>query len=142
MKLRLVVAGLSALVLAGCGWFGGHHRGGDCYKCGPVDITKPQVKVVNGKITVDQETLVFGEAFRNVPVTITWTLPKDSKLRFPKDGITFEKSAAEEIVCKAEGGSTFSCLNRHTKPGRYKYDIRVLDGDKALEPLDPYVANN
>lgn len=139
MKLRLVVASLAALVLAGCGLFGGHR--GDCSKCGPVDITKPQVKVVNGKITVDQETLVFGEALRNVPVTITWTLPKDSNLRFPRDGITFEKSAAEEIVCRAEGGYTFSCLNRHTKPGRYKYDIKVLDGDKALEPLDPHVDN-
>ena len=73
MKLRLVVASLAALVLAGCGLFGGHR--GDCSKCGPVDITKPQVKVVNGKITVDQETLVFGEALRNVPVTTKHRIP-------------------------------------------------------------------
>jgi hypothetical protein len=142
MKLRLVVVCLAALVLAGCGLFGGHHGRGDCSKCQPLDNTRPQVSVVNGKVMVDQDTLRFGEGLRNVPVTITWVLPKGSNLRFPSNGIVFEKSADGEIVCNAEGGTTFRCLNRHTKPGRYKYEIRVLEGDKALPPLDPHVVND
>ena len=138
MKLRSIFAVLVTLVLAGCGHM--HHRDGDCSKCGPVDITRPQVSVVNGRIVVDQETLVFGEALRGVAVTITWQLPKGSNLSFPENGIVFN-DAGEEIVCNSKPGPVFSCLNRHTKPGRYKYTIRAQEGDKALPPLDPYVAN-
>ena len=144
MKLRSIFAVLVTLVLAGCGHM--HHRDGDCSKCGPVDITRPQVSVVNGRIVVDQESLVFGEALSGIAVKITWQLPKGSNFRFPQDGIVFDK-AGEEIVCKSEGGQTFACLNRHTKPGRYKYTIKLVPVEprpdfKAPEPLDPWVIND
>jgi hypothetical protein len=147
MKLRHVVTTLVALLLAGCGHM--YHRPPcDCNNGGgsPPDPTRPQVNVVGGKITVDADPLVFGEGLRNIPVTIVWALPKDSPYRFGKDGIVF-KDAGEEIVrcVPLAYGTSFSCLNRHTKPGRYKYDIRVEPAnDKAppVAPYDPHVVNN
>ena len=128
-KQILIVAAL-ALLLAGC-------KPGQPSKPDP---TKPQVVVTDGKVTVDQETIEFAADQKDV--TITWKLPKGS-FTFPQDGIAFDRSAAEEIVkCQPGNGNVeFTCLNRHTKPGKYKYTIKVLDGQKPLEPYDPFVFN-
>jgi hypothetical protein len=127
MKRSLVIAAVSAALLVAC--------------TPRPDPAKPQVTVVNGKIAVDQETIEFKAD--QTDVQITWKLPAGTNFRFPQDGIVFERSAIEEIVkCQTtKDGTEFSCLNRHTKPGKYKYTIKVQEGQKPLDPLDPFVFN-
>ena len=152
MKLRSIVVALATLVLAGCGHFF-HHPPRDCSNCGYVDITRPAVSVVNGRIAIDQQTLVFGEALRKVSVPITWHLPRGSNFQFAENGIVFDKPDGEIVECHAiDKGASFTCLNKHTKAGLYKYTITLkpVNGgpdDKLqrsmppLEPLDPWVVN-
>lgn len=107
-----------------------------------INPTTPRVSIIDGKqIVVDQEPIFFAKGVVNV--RINWQLPADSKVRFPKDGIVFDRTAIEEIVdCRIDKeGLVFSCLNRHTKPGKYKYTIKV-EGNPAIAPLDPTVVND
>lgn len=137
----LLAAGLAALLLAGCTI--NLHRG-RCEPCeyspGKGDPANPTVQVVDGEIAIDQEVLRFGKD--QVNVTITWRLPKG--YTFPQNGIVFERRAADEITgCRRlENPAEFSCLNKHTRTGKYKYGVNVNEGDKPLKPLDPYVWND
>jgi hypothetical protein len=50
-----------------------------------------------------------------------------------------------EITCSLEAQKTadeeiFACENPHTKPGVYKYWIRVINGSTEIE-LDPFIMN-
>ena len=132
MKKQLLSYIACVLALSGCSIF---HKDST-----PPDSTRPQVTVVADRyIVVNQEPLVFLKGQRNV--TITWQLPKDSKFRFASNGITVDR-AAGEIECPtraAEGGLEFSCINRHTKPGKYSYTIR-LEGPQKLVS-DPFIMN-
>lgn len=113
--------------------------------------TKPKVSIVDGEyIVVNQEPLIFNAKEVNVP--ITWELPREGGYRFPKDGITFSdgkertdlpQSADGEITrCQtSENGLQFTCLNRHSKAGTYKYTINVERDGKRLKPLDPVIVN-
>lgn len=52
-----------------------------------------------------------------------------------------DKDQKEIVDCKvSEGGLRYSCRNLHTRPGVFKYTIRVSDGTTKLE-RDPPVAN-
>lgn len=105
-----------------------------------MDPSNPQVSVVDGKIVVDQETIRFGKDKRNVK--ITWQLPPDSKYTFPKDGIVINDAGDEFPDCHQEqNGLRFACMNKHSKPGKYKYTIKV-EGSPAVPPLDPVVVND
>jgi len=106
-----------------------------------VDPTKPQVSVVDGKVRVDQERIEFKSEGKDV--LITWQLPSASNFRFPQDGIVFDRKAQEEIDrCQpGKDGVQFTCVNRTKTPGEYKYTIKVQDGSKPLDPLDPFVVN-
>jgi len=113
-------------------------------------------------IVVNAEPLVFT---RRGAVTITWHLPRGSNYTFDAQGIVIEGRLVSQTKVPRDGlvqqtyvldpkqdeivrcspskeGSEFSCLNRNTKPGRYKYTIRVRDGTKALESLDPWIVND
>lgn len=152
MKKSNFLFAACALLLAGCAHF-----------AQPPDPVRPQVSVVNGRlIVVNAEPLTFT---RRGEVTITWHLPSGSNYTFderagivvdgrlvnetrvPRDGLLVQTYVLDpkqdEIVnCRrSREGSEFSCLNRNTKPGRYKYTIRVRDGSKLLEPLDPWMVN-
>ena len=130
-KWHLVVA--CALLLSGCSLFSSDFS--------PPDPTRPQVTVVADRfIVVNQEPLVFLKDQRNV--TITWQLPRDSKYRFQPNGIDVEEKGRGEIIeCGARSeGLEFSCLNRHTKPGKYSYTIRLIDGSRRLAS-DPSIYN-
>lgn len=136
----LAAVGLAAL-LAGCTiniYQDGRYQGG-----GKASASNPMVVVVGGKIQrVVPDPLVF--APDQVNVTVTWRLPKDGTLTFPaKGGIVFEAKASDEIVnCRAsEDRKEFSCLNRHSKPGIYKYVVQVDDNGKPLDPLDPHLVD-
>jgi hypothetical protein len=105
------------------------------------DPAKPQVTVLAGKIQVQPDPIVFAKD--QVNVTLTWQLPPDGKFTFAENGIVFEKAAGDEVVnChRGERPTEFTCLNRHTRPGIYKYDVRVLEDGKALDPLDPHMVD-
>jgi hypothetical protein len=138
MRTRTFVAALSTLLLAACA----HHPHGPGEGYGRVpDATRPQVAVVAGQhVVVSPEPLVFPSG--GGEVVIIWQLPRGASYRFPENGIVIDGKQEEIIRCSPRNdGLEFSCLNRHTKPGKYKYTIRVLDGSKPLEPLDPFIAN-
>lgn len=139
----LLTAALTVSLLGGCAMhFQHHHPAPKGSAAG--NPTTPVVVVANGEITVDQETLRFSKDLVNV--RITWRLrSKDgSKLTFPPNGVVFERAARGEIVdCQRSKDNTeFSCLNRHTKPGVYRYGINVDENGEPLKPLDPYIMND
>jgi hypothetical protein len=133
MKKSVLVTTASALMLTACA-------------CNPPDVRNtnphyPSVSVVDGKyIVVDPDPLYFPKEAQNVK--ITWQLPTDSKYTFPRDGIVIKDAGDEFPDCHPEqNGLRFACMNKHTKPGRYKYTIKV-EGLPAVPPLDPIVAND
>lgn len=139
----LIAAALTVSLLGGCAMhIQRHHASPKGGASG--NPTTPVVLVANGEITVDQETLRFSKDLVNV--RITWRLQsKDgTKLTFPPNGVVFERAARGEIVdCQRNKDNTeFSCLNRHTKPGVYRYGVNVDENGEPLKPLDPYVMND
>ena len=142
-RLLLIAAAALSTLLAGCTIIYGGDR---CAACGAGSTgtgepTKPKVLIVDGQIQVDQETLFFGNDPLNVPITIVWSLPEG--YTFPANGIVFEPKAAEEFVnCQPiDKGARFSCVNKHTKRGIFKYGINVNRGDTPLKPVDPFAWN-
>ena len=140
----LITSALLATLLAGCSVH--HHHSQACAPCtsggGSGDPTAPRVIVSNGTITVDQDVLRFAKDQTNV--TISWRLEgKGGRLTFPDNGVVFERAADGEIVdCRRSADNTvFSCLNRHSRPGVYRYGINVNEDGKPLKPLDPYLWN-
>lgn len=134
MKKQLLSYIACVLALSGCSIFDKDST--------PPDSTRPQVRVVADRfVVVNQEPLIFLRDQRNV--TITWQLPKDSKYRFARDGISVEKKAEREIDCPAQPPSLeFSCVNRHTRNGKYSYTIKLVDSTGARGPeIDPFIYN-
>lgn len=131
---KTIIAVLSVVGLGAC-----QHMDHCDWKPYPNPLA-PRVNVVGGQIVVDQEPMVFTRD--KVNVHIVWQLPSDGDYSFPEDGIVFDKSAVGEIVeCRrAENGLKFQCLNKHAKPGRYKYTINVNKGKTRLTQ-DPHVVN-
>jgi hypothetical protein len=145
-KITLTIAALAALSLSAC------HNMPPCEDSAAApNPTKPKVSIVDGGyIVVDQEPMIFGP--RQVNVEITWQLPREGGYRFPRDGITFSdgkertnlpgSSDGEITRCHtSENGLQFTCLNRHSKEGTYKYTINVEKDGKRLKPLDPGIHN-
>lgn len=152
MKNKSLIAVLSAALLgAGCThWFGGEK--------GSVDPRFPQVSLVNGKVTAPA-ALVFLPGMKDVD--ITWQLPKDSKLRFAPKGIEIDGVLLDSVIkgppkavelnpnqqevrcpdAPGDKGLTYTCKNVHSKPGIYKYTIRVIDESGKVIPLDPTIVN-
>lgn len=141
----LLAAALTTALLGGCSiHHHHHHHHGAPAGGGSGDPKAPVVTVVNGTITIDQDVIRFGKD--QVNVRITWRLQgKDGgKLTFPANGVVFERAAQGEIVeCQRSRDNTeFSCINRHTKPGVYRYGINVDEDGQPLKPLDPFVMND
>ncbi len=131
---KIVISLLGVLVLASCA----HQRFEHRHRA--MDPLRPLVNVVGGRfIVVNQEPLVFLKDQRDV--AITWQLPPGSNLRFARDGIVIDKAGDEFVNCgPRDDGLMFSCTNRHTKPGKYSYTIRLLDGEKRIQS-DPTIMN-
>jgi hypothetical protein len=105
-----------------------------------LDPHNPNVSVVSGYIVVDQEPIVVPKSEKNF--SIVWQLPKYSAYSFPDDGITVARGD-DEFACRRESDKQrFACLFKNSKPGKYKYTIKVLDGASPLEPLDPTIVNS
>lgn len=146
MKRRLLLAAaLTTALLGGCSMHHHHHHhGAPAGGGGTGDPKAPVVNVANGTITVDQDVIRFGKD--QVNVRITWRLQGKGtgKLTFPVNGVVFERAAQGEIVeCQRSRDNTeFSCLNRHSKPGVYRYGINVDEDGQPLKPLDPFLMND
>ena len=143
LKTALMASLLTAL-LGGCTVHYHHHHQPAPQGGGKGEPTAPMVLVSGGTISVDQDVLRFTKDQTNV--RITWRLQsKDgSKLTFPPNGVVFERAAAQEIVeCQRNRDNTeFSCINRHSKPGVYRYGINVDENGTPLKPLDPFIWND
>ena len=132
MKKSIFVVAAAGIILTACA---SHHPYGP-----KADPLNPAVSIVDGKqIVVNQDPIFFAKEVQNV--RITWRLPADSKYTFPKDGIVVNEAREEIVDCRpAEDGRSFSCLNRHTRPGKYKYNIKV-QGTPVVPVLDPVIVN-
>ena len=155
MNKKLLIAALLAVTLAGCSIFGSKGESK------VVNQTKPQVSVLpSGEIVVPYALIYLGRQ----PVTITWQLPADSRYRFADNGIFIEGRLKDEIIrgdkvgvvldprqteivncrpVKEKAGLEFSCDNKHTQPGYYKYTITLID-QQTQKPLklDPGIMND
>lgn len=143
MKRILVVAALAALALSGCAQF--------YLTLGIPTNETPVVRVGDQQISaVDPEPLRFARGQRDV--TITWQFGLGSGNRFAANGITIDGEITKgdrpvpqtEIVnCRPNDDRTrFTCENRNTRPGRYKYTVRVVTADgKTLPAFDPTIVN-
>ena len=154
MKKQILTTVLMAALLAGCAHRDGRHgpRGG--YG----DPANPVISVGGGKITLDQEVLIF-RTQPGQPLTVTWKIDAASGYRFTERGIVIEGRLTDEVVrgerpsvvlapqneivnCRPadEARSTFTCTNNRSVRGIYKYSIRLTDG-KAEIALDPPIVN-
>lgn len=110
------------------------------------DPANPRVLVTNGQISVDQDTIRFSK--KKGKVKITWRLPAQGNYAFPTDGIVIERQVKGgrdpklEFTCaRAQNPRLFSCENRNTVPGTYKYTVKVDENGQPLPPLDPIIIN-
>ncbi|MBI5716166.1 MAG: hypothetical protein HZC37_00570 [Burkholderiales bacterium] len=160
-KMSLVVC-LAVALLAGCA---SHQRPDHGQPHSVILHERPLVSVKGEIISVSPEPLVFLKVERDV--RIRWVLPQG--LTFPDNGIVIEgqvmdptkrgeplrpgpeapkvvgpinREQQEVVDCRVGADrQTFTCLNRNTKPGYYRYTIRVLKDGKLLPPYDPGIMN-
>jgi hypothetical protein len=81
-------------------------------------------------------------------VVIQWDLPRDANYRFDPQGIVVEGEESggslrpqDQIVNCGGGPRRFTCTNRNSKNGRFKYTIRLLDANQRLVQKDPHIVN-
>jgi hypothetical protein len=127
---------------------------------GSSSMLTPEVNVLaDGTITVSPEPLIFNTNQRKV--NIRWQVPKTSNLTFPDNGIVIDgevvgdptpggagiqtriESNQDEIAqCKVSADrKEFTCHNKHSRPGYFKYTIRLEQNGKPLKPFDPTMMN-
>jgi hypothetical protein len=127
---------------------------------GKNSVMTPQVNVLaDGTITVMPDPLVFNTGLRKV--NIRWQVPKTSNLTFPDNGIVIdgevvagpapggtgpqariEANQDEVAQCKVSADrKEFTCHNKHSRPGHFKYTIRLDQAGKPLKALDPTLMN-
>jgi hypothetical protein len=130
MKKAIPLAAALVLLLSSCAHM---------YPGKPGDPHPTRVGASNGRLTVNQEPIYV----TTKEATIVWYVSTFSSLRFPRENaVTFREAPEGEFRCAtAEDGRSVSCVDRYTRPGRYKYSIRLTQDGKELEPLDPYVVN-
>lgn len=158
MKKHPVIAVLLVSSLAAC----------SLTRSGSGNPAEPQVSLLDNGLSVSPEPLHFGRDQKDVQ--IVWQLPKGTALRFPANGIVIEGELTHRLLRGARDAATpggkapdsvvldadqkeivdcrirnegleFSCLNRHTRPGIFKYTIRVVQAGRTIE-LDPAVMND
>ena len=131
MNKMLPLAAALVLLLSSCAHM---------YPGKPGDPRPTRVAINNGRLVVSQEPIYVNTK----DATIVWYVSPFSSARFPREGaVTFRDTPEGEFRCAtSEDARAVSCLDRYTRPGRYKYTIRLTQDGKELEPLDPFVVNN
>lgn len=142
----LALAGL----LAGCGHHHGKHpdHGSGQPKPGP---TVASVQVEGTRVQVSPELLYFSA--KRGPATIEWTLPADSPYRFADKGAVTIQSVEvgltdaprPEAVFKCamgDKGKSYRCENRVSRPGVYKYTLRLQGPNGQVIERDPPIIND
>ena len=153
MKKRLLVYVVLALALSGC----------TTLKWVPrfEERRTPQVTVSEGRIVVTPEILFYFQDERDFD--ITFQLPKESGLTFPaKEAVVIEGELTDALIrsggriavvldenqkeierfCRRLSDIEVRCHNLHTRPGVYKYTIRVNGKDRrTLLSRDPPMVN-
>lgn len=118
---------------------------------------RPLVEVVDGRVRVDPPILIYLPGEKDFE--IVWRLPEKSPWRFTRDGITIDgeildqlvetsrgkavllDGGQKEITCKPrDSDREFACRNAHTRPGVFKYTIRLTDGKQTIS-VDPPMVN-
>jgi hypothetical protein len=129
MNKSLLLAAALAVLLSSCAHM---------YPTKPGEPRPTRVSVTDGHIVVSQEPIYV----KAQNATIVWRVPFGSSLTFPRDGIVVREAPEGEFRCSvADDGKVFTCLDRNSRPGRYKYTIKLQDGAQAIEPLDPVIHN-
>jgi len=130
MKKSIPLAAALVLLLASCAHM---------YPGKPGDPRPTRVAVNDGRLTVNQEPIYVSTQ----NATIVWYVSPFSSLRFPKENaVTFREAPEGEFRCAtAEDTRSVSCIDAYTRPGTYKYSIRVTHDGKDVPPLDPSVIN-
>jgi hypothetical protein len=91
----------------------------------------------DGEVAVARDPIYVKQA-----TTLVWRLPRLGNLTFARDGIVVHEAPEGEFRCRAsEDAKAFTCDDRHSRPGRFKYSVRILEDGKPLPPLDPYIIN-
>jgi hypothetical protein len=154
MKKRLLAYVVLALALSGC----------TTLKWVPrfEERRTPQVTVSEGRIVVTPAILFYFQDERDFD--IVFQLPKDGGYSFPDKGIDIDGELLDQVIIAKETGASasvalnraqkeivnctrrseieFVCRNIHTRPGLYKYTIRVNGKDgRPIPPRDPAVVN-
>jgi hypothetical protein len=136
MKKNLVLVAVT-LFLAGCA----HQHHGRMMGGYLPDPLNPQVFVVDGRgIAVNQEPIYIARDRKDV--RIVWSLPAGSAYTFPDDGIVVQENRGEFKCSMGESKQQFACQFANSRPGKFKYNIKVLDGGKPLTPLDPSIVSD
>jgi hypothetical protein len=150
-RIAALLAALAAGILAGCTGIPGRYPPG-------VDPQRPRVTTDGQTIGVDQELLSF--AANGVAVRIAWQLPREGAWRFvpgrgivvegrltdrvlrePQTSVVLDPAQTEIVDCAAdEARLRYTCTNRRTRFGVYKYTIRLTDGKREIT-RDPLIAN-
>lgn len=143
MKTRCawLAASLTLALLGGCAQMRDGPRVTTSVDAFKVDPKVHNIAVVDGVIVLQQDPMVFAKGQSG---QIAWNLDPKSGYSFDgARGIQFVDNPGEEIVdCKAiANGKSFTCNNRHTKPGKYRYTINLLLDGKPVKPVDPTVNN-
>lgn len=164
MRTRFVITVLGVSLLAGCAMHSRDHAAAQGVHRGAALNQQPMVTVKGGIVSVGPEPLVFLKDEREQ--RITWRLPRglsfadrgiviEGRLLDPATGqplrpgqdalkndrVPIDPGQQEIVDCKpAADRQSYSCLNRNTRPGVFRYTIRVLADGKLLV-WDPAIMN-
>ena len=130
---RLLLALAAVALLSSCA----HMAPGRSGEPTPVDVYAN----ADGYLVVNQEPIYV----KAKDARITWRLPAVGGLTFAPgaERIIVTESPPGEFKCEvADAGKTLVCIDRNSKPGRYKYMLTVQQDGKRLEPLDPSIVNH
>jgi len=106
------------------------------------------VTLVNGQIRVDRDPVEVARRMgRDVP--IRWQIDPRENYSFDPTGIRVEGEQTptglrpqDQLPRECNGGPKHvTCVNRNTRPGQFKYTVRLRDRNQTLIERDPIIIN-
>jgi hypothetical protein len=128
MRRLVLLAAVAGLALSSCSHLTGRVAGD-----APVRVLVTH----DGQVAVGRDPI-----YATGPTTLVWRLPRLGDFTFARDGIVVHEAPEGEFLCRvSEDAKAFTCDDRHSRPGRYKYSVKILRNGQPLPPLDPYIIN-